>query len=66
MRLIARHGVLDTDLAERLARATGFRNVLVDGYAEVDDSRVIAALDELDDFEAFITQVRRWADPVQS
>lgn len=66
VRLIARHGVLDTDLAERLARATGFRNVLVHGYAEVDDSRVIAALDELDDFEAFITQVRRWADPVQS
>lgn len=61
VRLLARHGVIDAELAERLARATGFRNVLVHGYAEVDDDRVIAQLDELDDLERFIDQVRGWA-----
>lgn len=61
VRLLARHGVLDADLAERLARATGFRNLLVHGYAEVDDDRVVAQLDELDDLSSFIAQVRAWA-----
>lgn len=61
VRLLATHGVIESDLAERLASATGFRNILVHGYAEVDDDRVVAALDELDDLVAFIDQVRVWA-----
>ncbi len=61
VRLMARHGVLNADLAERLAQATGFRNVLVHGYAEVDDERVIAHLDQLDDLADFVDQVRTWA-----
>lgn len=61
VRLLARHGVVEADLAERLARATGFRNVLVHGYAEVDDDLVVANLDELDDLQAFVDQVRAWA-----
>jgi uncharacterized protein YutE (UPF0331/DUF86 family) len=61
VRLLARHEVIEGDLAERLARATGFRNILVHGYAEVDDERVVAALDELDEIKAFIDQVRAWA-----
>lgn len=61
VRLLARHGVLDQVLAEQLAAAVGFRNVLVHGYAEVDDDRVVAALDRLAELEAFIAQVRHWA-----
>jgi uncharacterized protein YutE (UPF0331/DUF86 family) len=61
VRLLAAHGVIEADLAERLASATGFRNILVHGYAEVDDDRVVAALDGLDDLAAFIEQVRAWA-----
>lgn len=60
VRLLARHRVIDAALAERLARATGFRNVLVHGYAEVDDDRVVAALDDLEDLDAFVEQVRAW------
>ncbi|MFC5379343.1 type VII toxin-antitoxin system HepT family RNase toxin [Aquipuribacter nitratireducens] len=59
--LLARHGVLDSSLAQRLAGATGFRNVLVHGYAEVDDSRVVANLAHLADFDDFAEQVRAWA-----
>lgn len=61
LRLLGRHGVLDADLAERAARAVGFRNVLVHGYAEVDDDRVVAQLDALDDLRAFVNQVAAWA-----
>jgi uncharacterized protein YutE (UPF0331/DUF86 family) len=61
VRLLARHGVLDADLADRLARAIGFRNVLVHGYAEVDDDRVTAHLDDLDDLQGFIDEIRAWA-----
>lgn len=61
VRLLAHHDVIVASLAERLARATGFRNVLVHGYAEVDDHIVIASLDELDDLQLFIDQVRAWA-----
>ncbi|CAN5190170.1 DUF86 domain-containing protein [soil metagenome] len=61
VKLLGRHGVIDDDLAGRLARATGFRNVLVHGYAEVDDDLVVARLDDLDDLQGFIDQVRDWA-----
>jgi uncharacterized protein YutE (UPF0331/DUF86 family) len=61
LRLLARHDVIDDALADRLVAAVGFRNVLVHGYAEVDDDRVVAALDDLDDLGAFSDQVRTWA-----
>jgi uncharacterized protein YutE (UPF0331/DUF86 family) len=34
--LLARGGWLDADLARRLSRMAGFRNVLVHGYSDVD------------------------------
>ena len=58
--LLARHEVVDRDLARRLAKAVGFRNVLVHQYAAVDDDRVVAALDELDDLGGFVQQVSAW------
>jgi uncharacterized protein YutE (UPF0331/DUF86 family) len=61
LRLLAGHGVLESELAERLARAVGFRNVLVHGYAEVDDDRVVAQLDRVGDLEAFVAAVSEWA-----
>lgn len=61
VRLLAEHDVIDDDLAARLGRATGFRNVLVHGYAEVDDDLVVASLDDLGDLQTFIERVRTWA-----
>lgn len=60
VRILARHHVIEIPLAERLASAVGFRNVLVHGYAEVDDDVVIASLGELDDLRRFTEQVRGW------
>lgn len=61
VRLLARHGVLAEGTAERVARAVGFRNLLVHGYAEVDDDIVVAHLDRLDDLQQVLDQVRDWA-----
>ena len=60
MHVLARQGVLGADLAEVLARAVGFRNVLVHGYAEVDDDLVVAQLDRVDRLEGFVAAVARW------
>jgi uncharacterized protein YutE (UPF0331/DUF86 family) len=50
---LARHGLLDRELAQVLARAVGFRNVLVHRYADVDDGEVTAQLGRLGDLAAF-------------
>lgn len=63
MRLLGRHGVLTPELAEVLARAVGFRNVLVHGYADVDDELVVAQLDRVEDLAAFVAAVAAVARP---
>lgn len=59
-RALGRAGVLDRDLAEAMAAASGFRNVLVHGYAAVDDRRVVAALANLDRLDVFVSSVSTW------
>lgn len=60
VRLLGRQGVVPDGLAGRLAAAVGFRDILVHGYAAVDDERVVARLGDLDDIEAFVAAVSRW------
>lgn len=60
IRLLGAHGVIDRALADRLATAPGFRNVLVHDYATVDDDRVLAHLDRIDDFVQFADQISAW------
>lgn len=48
--------VIDRELAADL----GFRNVLVHQYAVVDDDLVVAALDRLDEFDHFVSEVSVW------
>ena len=55
-----RRGVVDADLAERVASAVGFRNVLVHEYVEVDDTIVLARLADHGDLDAFVAGVLRW------
>jgi uncharacterized protein YutE (UPF0331/DUF86 family) len=62
VRLLGEHHVVDTDVADRLARAVGFRNVLVHQYVTVDDTKVLDALDRLDDVATFVAQVAAWID----
>lgn len=49
------HGVIEAQLADSIARAVGFRNLLVHRYAEVDDRRVVAMLSLIGDLQRFST-----------
>lgn len=57
---LGRHDVLDDALAQRIGAAVRFRNVLVHGYADVDDDLVVANLDRLSDVRTFIQQLSHW------
>ncbi|HSL08004.1 MAG TPA: DUF86 domain-containing protein [Pseudonocardiaceae bacterium] len=57
IRLLGAHGVLSVDLADRLRRAVGFRNVLVHDYIEVDDGIVLERLANLADLDDFVAVV---------
>jgi uncharacterized protein YutE (UPF0331/DUF86 family) len=50
---LAHIGVLPDELAGRLRRAAGLRNVLVHGYIDVDADLLWSSLDGLDDLRAF-------------
>jgi uncharacterized protein YutE (UPF0331/DUF86 family) len=58
--LLGRHGLLEIDLARRLRRAVGFRNVLVHEYIEVDDEIVLSRLKDLSDLDSFVAAVAEW------
>jgi len=60
LRLLGSHGVVGADLAESMARAVGFRNVLVHGYTGVDDRLVLAFLDRVVDLDTFVSLVAAW------
>jgi uncharacterized protein YutE (UPF0331/DUF86 family) len=57
--LLAKNGWITPDLAIRLRRMAGFRNILVHGYAEVDPNVVRDVLENhLGDLEDFVVAVR--------
>jgi uncharacterized protein YutE (UPF0331/DUF86 family) len=58
-RLLAKRGHLDPDLADRLARAAGFRNVVAHAYEGIDMARVHrAAISGPADLRAFLGALR--------
>ncbi len=52
--------MISAELAERMRRAVGFRNVLVHEYVDVDDSVVLARLEDLSDLRRFVAEVVDW------
>ena len=60
MRLLGHHGVVPEELSQVMARAVRFRNVLVHGYVDVDDERVLGFLDRITDLERFVGDVATW------
>ncbi len=57
---LGRHGVIDRPLAQEMVAANGLRNVLIHGYAEVDDVRVLDALADPRRLERFVAAVSAW------
>jgi len=62
VRILARHGVVEEGLADSIASAVGFRNVLVHLYTEVDDERVVDHLAGLGHLEQFVADVAAWVE----
>lgn len=60
-RRLAEADLLPHDLAETMASAVGFRNVLVHGYADVDDGRVLDHLDHVADIRRFVAAMAELA-----
>lgn len=61
MEVLREEGVLDADLAERLKRWMGLRNVLVHLYLEIDHGRIHDAIrEDLNDLERFASLAARW------
>lgn len=54
VRPLGRAGLVPEPVAEPVARAVGFRNLLVDEYAEVDDDQVRDNVALLPDIDAFV------------
>lgn len=63
MVVLARNSLLADDLAATMADGVRFRNVLVHLYADVDDSRVVANLDRLDEVEQFVAALSVLLEP---
>lgn len=60
LRVLGRHRVIESDRAEAMARAASFRNVLVHGYAAVDDALVVAFLDQVSELDGYVAEVASW------
>lgn len=52
--------VIASETMRRLESLSGFRNILVHEYAEIDLGRVALALGRLGDIEAFVADVEGW------
>ena len=60
-RLAAQAGLIDQDLADKLAPSIGLRNVLIHGYMDLDIDRLIQAISiALDQYGQYVEQVARW------
>ena len=54
-------GLIDHDLAERLAPSAGLRNVLVHAYVDLDLARLVAAVPlASEQYAEYVRQVARW------
>lgn len=60
LRRLGEHRVIDAGLAESLARAVGFRNVLVHGYIDVDDGIVLSSFADVAQLHRFVGDVSSW------
>lgn len=59
---LGREGLIEKDLADRLAEAAKQRNVLVHLYLDVDDKKVFNSLSHLDDLRQFARFVEEQLD----
>ena len=61
--ILAKHKVLPEALAERLAKATGMRNVIVHSYVQIDPKLIHDAVqNNLTDFDKFVVAIGEYLE----
>ena len=56
--ILGKRGVINRELAEKLSDMARFRNILVHGYARVDNAKVLEVVkEELKDIEEFVKEI---------
>lgn len=61
-RLLAEAELMPADLVDPMVAAVGFRNVLVHGYADVDDRRVLGHLQHLPKLRRYVAAIASLAE----
>lgn len=62
VRILGSHAVVPVPVADAVATAVGFCNLLVHGYVDIDDERVVRFLDRLGELRSFVAAVARWTE----
>lgn len=62
---LSTNGVIAKELAAKMAKASGFRNILVHRYGDVDNDAVVGFLEQLGDLERFVQDVLAWLQQQQ-
>lgn len=57
--LLEKHKYLDASLAKRVIGMVGLRNLLVHEYIEIDEEKLYAFLEHLDDFVSFAVAMQK-------
>ena len=60
MTILMQHRVIEASVEQAMRKAIGLRNVLVHEYVGVDDSIVLARIEDLTDIDDFASQVADW------
>ena len=61
--LLGSHGIISSQLAEKLAQMARFRNLLVHGYGKIDDRKMLQIIrEDLTDVDDYLHEVRSILD----
>jgi len=59
---LGEQNILPLDFAKQFAPITGFRNILIHEYLDIDWKEVYDNLHSLEDFRFYIENIRRWLE----
>lgn len=65
-RILEEESVLSAELADEMVEMAGFRNVLAHEYAAIDDGRVYAHLQDIEQFRRFATEIEQFLNEQES
>ena len=62
LKVLGETGVLPEAFAKKIMKMAGLRNILVHSYLEIDDTKIIDFLKQLDDFTQFMKHIKLYLE----